>query len=152
MKIQAIRVPTGYLFATDADREAAKRHRVGQEVTLEAKTTRNGKFHRKYFALLNLGFEYWQTDDREHKGRAVAKNFERFRKDVAILAGHYDPVWNLAGEMRLEARSISFANMSDEEFEKLYEATIQILIDKVLAAKGFTRAEVDRAVESLIRF
>ena len=152
MKIQAIRVPTGYLFATDSDREAAKRHRIGQEVTLEVKTSRNGKFHRKYFALLNLGFEYWETSDREHKGRAVAKNFDRFRKDVAIMAGHYDPVWNLAGEMRLEARSISFANMDEAEFETLYEATIQILIDKVLASKGFTRAEVDRAVDSLIRF
>jgi hypothetical protein len=152
MKIQAIRVPTGYLFATEADREAAKRHRIGQEVTLSAKATRNGKFHRKYFALLNLGFEYWETGDREHKGRAVAKNFERFRKDVAIMAGHYDPVWNLAGEMRLEARSISFASMDEAEFEKLYETTVQILIDKVLAAKGFTREEVDRAVEQLLRF
>lgn len=152
MKFQAITVLTGLLYATEADREIAKRLRIGQEVTVEVKTSRNGKFHRKYFALLNLGFEYWETDDREHKGRAVAKNFERFRKDVAIMAGHYDPVWNLAGEMRLEARSISFANMDDAEFETLYEATIQILINKVLAAKGFTRAEVDRAVESLIRF
>lgn len=152
MKIQAIRVPTGYLFATDADREAAKRHRIGQEVTLEAKTTRNPKFHRKYFALLNLGFEYWDTGDLEYKGQPVQKNFERYRKDIAILAGYYEVFHRFPNETRLEAKSISFANMGDEEFEKLYEKTIQILIDKVLASKGFTRAEVDRAVESLIRF
>lgn len=152
MNFQAIRVLTGLLFATDADREIAKRIRLGEVVTVVIKRVRNGKFHRKYFALLNLGFEYWETGDREYKGRAIAKNFERFRKDVAIMAGHYDPVWNLAGEMRLEARSISFASMDEAEFEKLYETTVQILIDKVLAAKGFTREEVDRAVEQLLRF
>lgn len=151
MKIQAVRVPTGYMFATDADRETAKAHKLGQSVSIEVKAVRNPKFHKKYFALLNLGFDYWETVG-EYKGGQMVKSFDRFRKDVAILAGYYDIVENIRGEARYEAKSISFGRMEEDEFNKLYEATIQVLLDRVLSSKGFTRGEVDHAVDNLLRF
>jgi hypothetical protein len=62
-------------------------------------------------------------------------SFERFRKDVTILAGHHHPVVNLKGELRMEADSIAFGNMSEEEFEKLYNATLAVLVHKVMRGR-----------------
>jgi hypothetical protein len=71
----------------------------------------------------------------EYKGEPVMPSFERFRKDVTILAGHHHPVVNLKGELRMEADSIAFGNMSEEEFEKLYNATLAVLVHKVMRGR-----------------
>lgn len=141
------------LAPTDAEGlEYVQKLKPGQPVWAEIKRARNLKFHRKYFALLNLGFEYWETSQRLYRGQPVQKNFERYRHDVAILAGFYDPVFNLRGELRLEPKSIAFGNMSDDEFDRLYQKTIQVLLDHVLAAKGFDAALVNQTVDQLLRF
>lgn len=152
MKMRLVRTLAGYAPA-DAESEefARKRHKPGQVVTADVVVPRNHKFHRKFFALLNLGFQYWEPD-ATHKGRPVLKDFERFRSDVIILAGFYDVVVNLNGELRLEPKSIAWHKMEDDEFERLYQASIQVLLDKVLGAKGFDRAEIDRVVDELLRF
>ena len=114
---------------------------------------RNGKFHRKYFALLNLGFDSWEPDrkHKSYKGREVAKNFERFREDITILAGYYFQTFDLQGRMVLKAQSISFANMDDVEFERLYSAVVDVLLREV--CKNYkNRAEIDRVVNELVGF
>lgn len=155
MKCRLIRTLTGYTPADAEAQKVANRHKPGQVVVADVVVPRNNKFMRKYFALLKLGFEYWEPEDgkaRTYKGHTIEKNFERFRGDVAILAGFYEATWNINGELRLEPKSISFANMEEDEFEQLYSKSIQVLLDKVLAAKGFTPAEIDRAVDELLRF
>lgn len=155
MKMRLIRTLTGYTTADAEAQKIAQRHKPGQVVVADVVVPRNSKFHRKYFALLKLGFEYWEPEHgqaRTYKGHVIEKNFERFRGDVAILAGFYEATWNINGDLRLEPKSISFVKMEEDEFEQLYNKTIQVLLDKVLAAKGFTPAEVDRAVEELLRF
>jgi len=60
------------------------------------------------------------------------KNFDRFRKDIAILAGFYEATFRLNGDVRLEAKSISFHSMSEDEFEELYTKTIDVIVKHVL--------------------
>ena len=152
MKVPCVRVPTGYAFANaQAAEDAGKYHKIGMPVTVEVVGVRNPKFHGKYFALLNLGFEYWEPE-LEYKGRPVEKNFKRFRQDVAILAGYYERVWSITGELRLIAKSISFAKMKQDEFDKLYGASIQVLLDKVMEHKGWTREKIDEAVNNILMF
>jgi hypothetical protein len=152
MKMVLIRTLTGYTPA-DADSLAkAAKHKPGVLIEADVVQPRNYRFHKKYFALLKLGFEYWEPPAQTYRGRAVTKDFTRFRHDVAILSGYYEPVWNLKGELRLEPKSIAFANMSEEDFEGLYSASIQVLLDKVLEAKGFTEAQVRVAVDEILRF
>lgn len=152
MKMRLLKRPDGLYQAYDAESQlSARRHRSGAIVEADVVQPRNWRYHKKYFALLKLGFDYWEPD-LEYQGRPVAKDFDRFRKDVAILAGHYNRVWNILGELRLEPRSISFASMSPEEFDELYSKTVQVLIDKVLETKGFTPEQVDRAVNEILRF
>lgn len=151
-----------YLFTalrgvSDEDQRAWKRlwRRVqaleaGECMALHMTFPRNSRFHRKFFALLRLGFDAWTPEEVPHAGAPAEKQFDRFRRDVTILAGYFDRVFGVDGSMRLEARSISFASMDDAEFEQLYSAVADVLLQRVLVNyQG--RAEVDRVVDEIVR-
>lgn len=126
---------------------------AGEISFLEFVIPRNGKFHRKYFALLDVGFEAWEPNrkHKSYKGIAVSKSREQFREDIIILAGFYEQTFNLRGEMKIRAKSISFANMDNAEFERLYSATVDVLLREVLTTyKG--REELDAVVEKIVGF
>lgn len=119
------------------DQEILKQFKAGQPVRIKLTRVRNYEFHKKYFALLNLAFDYWEPSVKVKECRkALAvnpeKNFDRFRKDIAILCGFYDATYRLNGEVRLEAKSISFHSMSEDEFEELYNKTIDVIVKHVL--------------------
>lgn len=127
--------------------------KFGQGVRAEVKRARDIQKHRRMFALFNFAFDLWDTPQLEYEGQQVAKNFDRFRKDVTILAGFYDAVTNLRGEVRLEAKSLAFHNMGEEEFQKAYKAVLGVVWDRILKAKGYSSPEkVDEIVQELLRF
>jgi phenylpropionate dioxygenase-like ring-hydroxylating dioxygenase large terminal subunit len=129
-----------------------KRLEAGELVKVSFKIERNGKFHRKFFAMLNVGFEAWDPGrtHKTHKGMPVQKNFEQFREDVTILAGFYEQTFDLQGRLVLKAKSISFANMEQAEFERVYSAVADVLLNHVLT--NYTRADLDEVVEKVLRF
>lgn len=126
---------------------------AGEIISFEALFPRNSQFHRKYFALINYAFDCWQPNRKHktYKGQPIQKNFDRFRDDITIQAGYYDVTFDLEGKMILEAESISFAKMEDPEFEELYSATINVILDKVLTNYK-DRDELDKVVENVLRF
>ncbi len=149
-EIMLTKVNQGFVPAFESDREAMARIRQGALVRCDIVQPRNVKFHRKLFALLNLGFDSWEPPEQEFRGLPVQKNFERFRKDCIIAAGWYDAVANLKGEVRAEAKSISFAKMDEEEFSRLYNAVANVILQKVLT--NYTRDDLDRVVEQVLNF
>ncbi|WP_239994326.1 DUF1367 family protein [Photobacterium phosphoreum] len=46
---------------TDDDKHFIDKKRVGTVFECDFKMLRNPIFHRKYFALLDLGFDYWNS-------------------------------------------------------------------------------------------
>jgi len=125
----------------------------GEIAQAEMSIPRNYKFHKKFFGLLDVGFEAWEPNRvrKSYKGRAMEKNREQFREDVTILAGFYEQTFDLKGRMVIRAQSISFAKMDDAEFEGLYSAVIDVLLREVCTTyKG--RAELDAVVERVINF
>lgn len=114
---------------------------------------RNGKFHRKFFALLDVGYEAWDPDrkHKSYKGMAVEKNREQFREDITIAAGYYAQTFDLKGRMVIRAKSISFAKMDDVEFENLYQAVVTVLLREVCTTYK-NRAELDGVVEQIVGF
>lgn len=130
--------------------------RIGEFVSCKTARKRNVMFHRKYFALLRVAYDAWEpqvsADDFEKYGifGTPVKNFDRFRKDIIIATGHYDLVVNLKGEVRAEAKSISFGNMSEEQFEELYSRTIDYLLQKIMI--NYTREDIDMVVNEIIGF
>lgn len=125
----------------------------GEMAQAEMMFPRNSKFHRKFFALLNIGFDAWEPPRkrRTYKGMPVQKNFDQFREDVIISAGFYDQTFDLRGRMKVKAKSISFAKMDDVEFERVYSAVADVLLGGVLVGYA-SRDELDRVVDQIMGF
>lgn len=150
MEMLLTRTQLGFVPANDGEAEKCRRVKLGATIRAEVAQMRNAAFHRKFFAMLGVGFDAWEPPELEHKGLPVTKNFERFRKDCMIAAGFYDPVANLKGEVRAEAHSIAFGKMSEDEFQTVYSAVSQVLLERVL--KHYTRADLDDVVERMVGF
>jgi hypothetical protein len=107
--------------------------KLGASIQCDATEMRNGAFFRKFWSLLNLAYDHWKDDavTIEFKGERVQPNFDRFRKDVIISAGFYYPVVNLKGEVRIEPESLKWSQMDEDRFNKLYDATISVLLQRV---------------------
>lgn len=155
MEIILTKLPNGMLApATEADADLLKKVKAGAGVRVELKRIRNYQFHKRWFALVSYAFDMWSeiTGPVEYRGEVIQPNMDRFRKDLTILAGYYDRVFNVRGEMRLEARSISFANMSQEDFERLYSATIDAVLGKVLTGTRLTEEQLRNYVDQVMSF
>lgn len=150
MKINLIKQGQVLIPVTGADEDKMSSIKNGQFIEADIKQKRNLKFHRKFFAMLNIGFEAFEPDQKDYKGQVAVKNFDRFRKDVIILTGFYDATYDIQGNLKLEAHSISFGKMSEDEFNKVYNACCNVLLLKVL--RNYTREDLDSVVEQLTRF
>ena len=139
-----IKLPNNVLIpAAESDKELLGKIKAGEVVKLTMTRVRNYKFHRKYFALLNLAFDYFDPDEGE-------KNFDQFREDLTILAGHYDRYVRLNGDERLVAKSISFASMDEDTFEKLYSTTIDVILKYICT--NYTGDELRSVVDQTMAF
>ena len=149
--IMLIRSQTG-LLPGDTPTEAWYRTvKLGSAVHGDFKRVRNAAFHRKYMALLNIGFDNWEPGEIDSKYGVPQKNFDRFRKDIAILCGYYDIVVRLDGTTRPEAKSISFAKMDDDTFADLYSKTIDVLLKNVYGKK-MDAEKLNQVVEQYMGF
>lgn len=127
--------------------------KIGDDIGASLTKARNAKFHRKFFALLNLCFGYFEPPKREWQGVEAVKNFDVFREQITILAGYFDVTYNLDGSIKVKAKSISFAKMDDIEFSKLYNDVFTVLWNKVMRnIKGFTEAEMENVVNQMLSY
>ncbi|PCE67562.1 DUF1367 family protein [Salinivibrio sp. YCSC6] len=193
MQLSLVKLPGGALMPlTDDDKALIDKKRVGSVLEGIFKENRNPRLHRKYFALLNLGFDYWTPSggaispqernlvcrfarELSKLGGAenvllslandylnalagkranieVEKSFTAYRKWVVAEAGFYKTVTLPNGTVKREAKSISFANMDDREFDELYTASLTVIWNHILHSHFATKAEVDRAVNTLLGF
>lgn len=140
---------TGYALmpAHQSDLDAIKKLPNNEPVRVKITRVRNVQFHRKYFALLNYAFDCWEPDENNQVGE---KNFDRFRADIIILAGFYKQYVRLDGSTRIEPKSISFAKMGQDEFDELYQRTIDVIIKHVMT--HYTGAELNAVIEQVLEF
>lgn len=148
---------TGLIPACEESTEWLRKKKLGATVLVDPREMRNGRFFRKWWALVKLGYDYWSecAATIQFKGQAVLPEFDRFRKDITILAGFYHPVVNLKGEVRIEAASLKWAKMSEEEFTKLYDATIQVMLQRVFngtVCKSWTESELRSVADQIMQF
>ena len=133
--------------------EEISKIKLGHGLIGEFKRARNVRFHRKVMALFKFAFDMWDAPKLEYKGEPVNKTFEGFRKDLTVMAGHYEARTNMRGEVRLDAKSLSFGNMAEDEFEKVFRDLLNTIWRRVLRSKGYESPEqVDRILEELMRF
>lgn len=116
-----------FKLAYDSDYDKAKQIPLNEPFKVVYTKQRNAKFHRKFFALINLCY---QNQERFN-------NIEHLRKELIICAGHYELIFDLeSGTQKKEALSISFSKMDETEFNKLYSDVLNVICDKFLFDKN----------------
>ncbi len=154
-EILLMKTPMGSLVpAMDGEAEKLARFKVGATIRCDVSQVRNYQFLKKWFSLVKIAFDAWTetAPQIEYKGVPVERDFDRFRKDITILCGFFTPVYNVRGEVRLEAKSISFASMEEEEFGRLFNKTIDVILEKILPKGRYTEAELRRVVDTVMAY
>ena len=141
MKIQVIKQSGGSLIpSSDLEADKLAKFKTGEQYEVEIKLSRNPAFHRKVFAFFNFCFEHWAGDDMQ----CEAKQFDVFRNQLTCLAGFYDELQKIGGGVRIEAKSLSFSSMSQEEFEKCYSGLINAAMKNIF--KSADQSVYDRLI------
>ena len=104
-------------YNQDHDNIKQCKFKIGETYEIEVKKPRNIKYHKKYFALLNLVYE----------NQEYFTDFESFREYIIVKSGYYIKTITAKGEF-YKAKSISFASMDNVEFEKLFDSTLDVVI------------------------
>ena len=120
----------------DSDYEAFKKVRRDTDLLIDIKQPRNYKFHKKFFALVNMVFE---NQDRY-------TSIDRLREDLTIEAGFYEEHVTFVGEIKTTAKSISFASMDEIEFITLYNK----FIDTVIRVMDWDSEMIEDNIESYL--
>lgn len=191
-QIQLIKINADTLAPANVEaREYLARVKSGVWLNCDVKQVRNYLFLKRFFALLNLGFEYWtpaggaitpaeksylagfikyqivivgnaetlfelerayneNTAQHRVNGVAVVKSFEAFRKWATIEAGFYDEFILPDNTRRREARSISFAKMSEGEFHEVYKAVFNVLWNTILFRSFSSQREAENVAMQLL--
>ena len=158
MEANFVKVPGGHLVpASDADKELIDKIKTGQVLKFKFSRMRNYQFFRKWWALINFAFDYWEppeisadSESKWMKHVTPEKNIDRFRKDVTILAGYHEAYYRVDGSVRIEAKSIAFGNMKEDEFEKLYSATIDVVLKHICVQ--YTEDQLNSMVDQTLAF
>ncbi len=134
MKLFVKNTLSGLVPLYPADLEEKKRLKLGAEYEVEIKHPRNIGFHKKFFALVNIG----------HQNTSLEMPFETYRRYVIMKAGYFK-VYNTGKGSYYEAESISFAKMDQIQFEEVYSRVLDIIIKDL----GVSKDEIE---ETLINF
>ena len=141
--LHLIRTASGaFVPATEEDADAAKRFKVGETVRMELRAMRNGNFHRKYFSLLKVAFDMWEETlpAQQYHGRDVLPEFDRFRRDVIIMAGFFRPVWSV--------RKSDDVHVTDEMVAAAITAAKGHAADALMWRSGAWRAGIGAAIRA----
>jgi hypothetical protein len=120
---------SGLIPLYPSDMEEKKKLKLGQEYKSVITNPRNYEFHKKFFALLNLG----------HQNTRMEMSFDFYRDYVIMKAGYVQIAITPEGEM-YKPKSISFASMEQSVFEDLYSRAINVIIKDI----GATSEEIER--------
>lgn len=155
MKVYFKKMPGGVLVPDNEETAAwLQKKKAGTVLAGEFSQPRNYQFHKKLMALFGVAHDYFtehQDWNAEYKGVKVEPSFDLFRKQLTILAGHYEATYSINGEIRLEAKSLSFANATEEEVEQIYSDVINAAIKHVFKLT-IDEALLRKMVEDILSF
>ena len=135
MKLYVKNTLSGLVPIFDSDLSGKKRLRLGEEYLADITRPRNYRFHKKFFALLNLGLANTEVD----------MPFDVYRKWVTMRAGFYKVYETPKGQI-YEPESISFANMDEDAFQEVYSRVVDVIIKDL----GVTAEEIEGEIMNFI--
>lgn len=115
----------GFEFATDEDFECANnKFKVGDMIKADIPLKRNWVYHKKMFRFFEFCFSYWCTDIGKTEFMTNRAQKKEHRNNLTIIAGYYEEVYDIKGNLRLRAKSLSYESMEQDEFEECCNAMI----------------------------
>jgi len=124
---------SGLIPLYPSDLEEKKKLKLNKEYKAVITNPRNIEFHKKYFALLNLGYQNSQLD----------VSFEFYRAYVIMKAGYAKTAITPNGTIFLP-ESISFASMEQQVFEELYSRSVNVIIKDI----GATSEDIEKELRN----
>lgn len=154
MEVFLTKTMSGALVPIDQEMEAFNRFKAGSVIRCDIKEMRNGRFFKKWWALVKVAFDLWTETmpSKEYKGIEIEPNFDRFRKDLTILSGYYEPTYNVRGEVRMEPKSLQWSKMDEVSFNELYQKTLTTIINKILPTRSLNEEELNLWVNRVLEF
>lgn len=149
-KLFWIKSSAGLMPGDEDCREWFGKQKHGATIRGNMVVPRNVKFHRKFFAMLNAAYDNWDKPEIETPIGLLRCTFDKFRKDVTILAGYHEAVVNTKGDFKYIAKSISFGRMKEDEFDRLYNDVLNVILAKFLG--NWTGADMDKVVDEMLGF
>jgi len=119
---------SGLMPLYPADFDVKRKLKLGQDYRVEVTNPRNIGFHRKFFAMINIG----------HENTSLDMPFETYRKYMIMKAGFFKAYTTPKGNY-YEPDSISFASMSQDQFEDVYSR----ILDKIIEDIGATKEDIE---------
>lgn len=186
-ELYLVKVGNSLRPAYDEDAERLRKMKAGTIYRAEVTAPRDQVRHRKFFALLNLAFTYWQPEtmisnieretvdkladylkrsgvdseavnvlagnfvaelERKRAGLSLERDFDQFRSHITIAAGFSELVATPSGPKKV-AKSISFANMEQVQFDDLYRAVLNVCWELCLS-RCF--GDMNELANELLRF
>ena len=129
MKIFVRNTLTGLIPLYPSDQIEKRKLKLGEDYECDIVRPRNLAYHKKFFALLNVGHENTKLD----------MPFETYRKYLIMKAGFFTAYTTPKG-IYYDPDSISFASMDEDEFHDVYSR----VMDKIIEDIGATSAEIER--------
>lgn len=135
-----IREKIGLVAADPASAEIVQAMRLGEVVTATIRRTRNPRFHRLFYGLLNLVFE--------NQNRYAT--LEQLLDAVKLNIGYYD-LATIPGNpptQLVKLRSISFAKLDETGFRQFWDQAVAFIVAEILP--GIDKADLERQVLELL--
>ena len=131
-KIYVVKTLRGLEPAWDSDEEHVKKLKLGETYAIEIKRPRNIKFHKKYWALVNLVFSNMPDDFelRSHDGEIVDKinTAEALHYHIKMQCGLVERTTSLGGKVIWRVKSIAFQKMDEAEFDAFYQRAVDVIV------------------------
>jgi len=134
MKLYARNTLSGLVPLWPSDYDQKRKLKIGEDYEVTIKRPRNIQFHRKFFALINVG----------HQNTKLEMPVDEYRKYVTIKAGYYNSYVTPKGAF-ITAQSINFGSMDEDTFSELYDRVIDVIIKDI----GATQQQIE---EEIINF
>ncbi len=131
MKFFARNTVQGLIPLYPADQDEKRKLKLGQDYEVEVRMPRNVGYHRKFFALMNIG----------HQNTKMDMPFETYRIYIVTKAGYFKAYQTPKGVF-YEADSISFSSMPQDVFEDVYSRCMDVIISDI----GSTSEDIERAL------
>jgi hypothetical protein len=131
LKILLRNTISGLIPIYPSDYDNKKKLKLGEDYEADIKMPRNYQFHKKLFALFNIGCQNSKMD----------LPFEVYRKIMTVRAGFFTAYQTDKG-VYYEPDSLSFTAKDEAQIEEVYSRVMDVIIKDI----GSTSAEIEKAL------